>query len=173
MKENGFQLTVRLSTLLKRELIPYCLLHFENIDLLFETFFTSVLEDQIEFFIEMKRIGLTKQLGIPLNMCSKELITVIFKLLELHYKDPLFQVNIGLQGYTLQYSHFKYNALLDQNISRIGLLKTLSKHLQNLVPRENNNIKELIRSQLTQSIQAITIENHPLKKKLQRMLEKT
>lgn len=170
------QITVDLSKQIKNEFIFTIFHQYDDTSEMFQEIFETLVHKPLRLRLNMNKMLLYDNIGIPYAMCSKSLLVAIHALLRSHYEqqETYFKVKMGLQGYTLMYESFKYNALLDQNISRIALFNQLFKCIFSCVPKGKKRkvLYQMVEEKMEETIGKIEMTNHPLKKKLKSLLSR-
>lgn len=173
------QLVRALSKRIQEELVANVVQGALEVETLLRAAFHSLIYEPLRVVLVMKEISVYTNLSIPYNRASKKLLSIIHELLRRHYasknnsdENSIFNTCVGLQGYTLTYDRFRYNAVLDQHVSRIKLITQIIRSLLKIgggIYRQQT--MELIKIHLGCALAELP-ENHPLERKLKKMMEK-
>ena len=115
-------------------------------------------------------------LTIPLRMCSKEIKQSIYQLIHYTYhqkKSHLFKVNVTPKTFNIRYDKFKLNAILDQHLDRIELVKRIVTRYQSWFQGHSGaNVicDRKIYSVLKHVAQQYELHNHPIQRGLYQLM---
>ena len=146
-------------------------------DEVFPFLIREFLHEPILFMVEMKQVRIfhSEKLALPLRACTKPELHHIHQLLKLNQKEPIFQVDVGLEGYSIRYSKCKYNALVVQQVKRLQWVKQLCRYITAKFPsvEQKKQCWGFMKEYLTVSLGHFSSPNHPLRKSLQKWMTKT
>ena len=131
--------------------------------LLYEPVRLIVTLDHVRFFDH-------KLFEIPLRLLCRRELTHIHALLVRHHREPqpIFSTNLNVATFSLTYQSFKYNALMDQFIDRLCLVRLFLEACLAIfhLPHQHAQLKHALLTTLREERARMIKEKHPLRRRM-------
>jgi hypothetical protein len=138
----------------------------------------TLVEGALDVFLN-KRVALGMTLNgitlfedshfmVPLRHLKRNELAALHALLKAHRKGPIFKRSVDMQSFSLEYTDFRYDAILGQHVDRIAFARALAEICLGLTwGADRGRLRGVFAKYFAEAARRFTPHRHPCQRALQ------